>query len=106
MSNILVTGGAGFIGTHVVNHLVEKGHNVAILDNLSLGIKENVNPKANLIVGDIRDSEAVTKSLQNIDAVIHMAGLIVVPDSIKDPIGYSQNNVIGTVNLLDCMRKE
>ncbi len=105
MSNILATGGAGFIGTHVVNDLITKGHSVTVLDNLSLGIKENINPKANLIVGDIRDSEAVTKSLKNIDVVIHMAGLIVVPDSVKDPILYSQNNVMGTLNLLDCMRK-
>lgn len=106
MSHILVTGGAGFIGTHVVNHLISGGHNVTVLDNLSLGIRENVNPKATLIVGDIKDPEAVTKSLQKTDAVIHMAGLIVVPDSVKDPIIYSQNNVMGTVNLLDCMRKE
>lgn len=106
MSNILVTGGAGFIGAHVVNQLVSKGHSVTVLDNLSLGLKENVNPKANLVIGDIRDSEAVTNSLKNIEAVIHMAGLIVVPDSVKDPIGYSQVNVLGTVNLLDCMRKE
>lgn len=104
--NVLVTGGAGFIGAHVVNYLITKGHNVSVLDNLSLGIKENVNTKANLIIGDIGDADVVTKSLQNIDAVIHMAGLIVVEDSVKDPIKYSQVNVLGTVTLLDCMRKE
>lgn len=103
--NILVTGGAGFIGSHVVRMLADANHRVTVLDNLSLGKKENVDKRAKLIVGDIGDSAKTLEALKGVDAVIHMAGLIVVPDSVKDPIKYCQNNVIGTMNLLECMRK-
>lgn len=103
--NILVTGGAGFIGSHVVRMLMGAGEKVTVLDNLSLGKRENVDKRAKLIVGDISDNAKTLEALKGIDAVIHMAGLIVVPDSVKDPILYCQNNVIGTMNLLECMRK-
>src|SRR3989344_2879886 len=103
--NILVTGGAGFIGSHVVRLLLDRGHNVAILDNLSTSSKNSVNPKAKLIIGDIVDSKKSQQALREIDAVIHMAGLIIVPESVKDPIKYLKNNVIGTVSFLESMRK-
>ncbi len=104
--NILVTGGAGFIGSQVCTSLVAAGNKVRVLDNLETGHKNSLPAGCELVVGDIRDQNITTKALKNIDAVIHMAGLIVVPDSVKDPITYSQNNVIGTVNLLNCMKSE
>ncbi len=105
MSNILVTGGTGFIGSHVVRLLADAGHNVTVLDNLSSSTKELVDSRAKLIIGDIADVEKSRSALENINAVIHMAGLIIVPESVKDPIKYCQNNVIGTVSFIESMRK-
>src|SRR3990167_130477 len=101
---ILVTGGAGFIGSHVTKLLISQGHEVVVLDNLVKGHEETLDPKAKIIRGDINDPAAVKESLKGVDAVIHMAGLIVVPESVKDPIKYYKNNVEGTVNLLMCMK--
>ena len=103
--HILVTGGAGFIGSHVVRLLLDAGHKVTILDNFSSSSKNSVDSKAKLIVGDIADAKKSLEALNGIDAVIHMAGLIIVPESVEDPIKYCQNNVIGTVSLLESMRK-
>src|SRR3989344_5336794 len=103
--NVLVTGGAGFIGSHVTKLLLENDHQVAVVDNLSRGKKESVDPRAKLIVADINNSKKVKEALKGVDAVIHMAGLIVVPESVKDPIKYCQNNVIGTVSLIESMRQ-
>lgn len=102
---VLVTGGAGFIGSHVTKLLIDAGHEVVILDNLKKGHKKLVHPKAKLIVGDINNPQKTSESLQGVDAVIHMAGLIIVPESVKYPELYAQNNVLGSVNLLDCMNK-
>ncbi|OGD96483.1 hypothetical protein A3B52_02560 [Candidatus Curtissbacteria bacterium RIFCSPLOWO2_01_FULL_41_28] len=74
------------------------------MDNLSHGFRQNVDKRAKLIVGDIRDSRKTKEALKGIDAVIHMAGLIVVPESVADPVKYYDNNVLGAVNLLECMR--
>jgi len=101
---VLVTGGAGFIGSHVTRLLLDSHHEVVVLDNLSKSIKESVDKRAKLIVGDINDSQKTKEALKGADAVIHMAGLIVVPESVKDPIKYGQNNVLGSVNLLNCMK--
>ncbi len=103
--NVLVTGGAGFIGSHVVKLFLKDGHNVTVLDNLSLGKKEAVDKGAKLVIGDISDSQKAKKALQGIDAVIHMAGLIVVPDSVKDPIKYGTVNVLGTIKFMEVMRE-
>lgn len=102
---ILVTGGAGFIGSHVVKLLIDGGYEVAVLDNLSKGHKENVDPASKLIIGDMRDPVKTKEALSGVDAVIHMAGLIVVPESVADPIKYFDNNVLGTVDLLESMRQ-
>ena len=103
--NVLVTGGAGFIGSHVVRFLLEDGYQLKVVDNLSRGNKESVDSRAELIVADINNSKKVKEALKGVDAVIHMAGLIVVPESVKDPIKYCENNVIGAVSLIESMRK-
>ena len=102
---ILVTGGAGFIGSYVVRMLLDAGNEVTVLDNFSHGYKENVDPRAKLVIGDIADEKAAKEALVDVDAVIHMAGLIVVPESVKDPTKYCENNVLGTVKLLNYMRE-
>lgn len=102
---ILVTGGAGFIGSHVARLLLKANHDVVILDNLSSSDKNSVEKKAKLIIGDINDQKKCHEALVGVDAVIHMAGLIIVPESVKDPIKYCQNNVIGSITLLEAMRK-
>ena len=102
--HILVTGGAGFIGSHVTKLLLGRGHQVVVLDNLSHGFAENVDRRAKLIVGDIRDRKKTKEALKGIEAVIHMAGFISVPESVADPVKYCDNNVLGAVNLLKCMK--
>ncbi len=101
--NILVTGGAGFIGTHVTKLLLDSKHEVVVVDNLSCGKRENVDSRAQFIEADIRSIPDI--AFKNVDSVIHMAGLIVVPESVEDPIKYADNNVIGTIDLLESMRK-
>ncbi len=103
---VLVTGGAGFIGSHVAKLLLDSGHQVTVLDNLSHGYKENIDKRAKLIIGNIADPQKAKEALSNVDSVIHMAGLIVVPESVKDPIRYCDNNVLGTVKFLESMRSE
>lgn len=102
---ILVTGGAGFIGSHVTRLLLDANHQVVILDNLLHGHKDQIDKRAKLVIGDIRDPQKTKESLKNIDAVIHMAGLIIVPDSVRDPIKYCDNNVLGTISLLESMKE-
>ncbi|OGD87054.1 UDP-glucose 4-epimerase GalE [Candidatus Curtissbacteria bacterium RIFCSPHIGHO2_01_FULL_41_11] len=106
MSKILVTGGVGYIGSWVTKLLCDSGHQVVVLDNLSHGYKENVDKRAKLIIGDIADPKKTKEALSGVDAVIHMAGLIVVPESVKDPVKYTKNNVLGTVSLLESMKEE
>tara|TARA_Y100000385_G_scaffold284642_1_gene343023 strand:- start:41 stop:937 length:897 start_codon:yes stop_codon:yes gene_type:complete len=94
----LVTGGAGFIGSTLVNRLISMGVAVTIVDNLSTGKKENINPKAKFILEDICNINSNT--LKNIDMVFHTAALARVQPSIIDPVNFDRINVGGTVNLL------
>ena len=108
---VLVTGGAGFIGSHLVDKLITEGYNVRILDNLSAGKIENItghikDNKAELIVGDIRDSALVTKCLDGIDIVIHFAAQTSVTFSVDHPDLTFDINASGTRNLLNACAKE
>ncbi len=98
---ILVTGGAGFIGSHVVDALIDEGHGVVIIDNLSTGLKENVNPKSVFYEMGITDDnvEDVFKE-HNFDIVNHHAAQMNVTNSVKDPVHDAKCNIIGTLNLL------
>lgn len=102
---ILVTGGAGFIGSHVSNLLLEQSHQVTIFDNLSHSSKETVDIKADFIEGDLLDQLKLEKILPGHNAVIHMASLIEVGESVKKPVYFAENNILGTVKLLEAMRK-
>lgn len=99
MFKILISGGAGFIGSHLADKLIAKGHEVVVLDNLSTGKRENVNEKAELKVADICDFEAIRPLFNGIDYVFHLAAKARVPISVKDPIGTSQINIMGTINV-------
>ncbi len=102
---VLVTGGAGFIGSHVVKKLVQQGESVTILDNLSTGRKEHLSPllsssNVNLVVGDIRNQETVRKCVEDADRVVHLAAIASVPYSIRNPVETHDVNVEGTLNVL------
>jgi UDP-glucose 4-epimerase len=99
---VLVTGGAGYIGSHMVLALIDAGENVVVLDDLSTGFRHAVHPKAKLVVGDVSDEKLVAKLINEhaIDSVIHFAAKIVVPDSVADPLGYYLANTVKTRALL------
>lgn len=100
---ILVTGGAGYIGSQTVLDLVDAGETVIVLDDLSTGFEAAVSPNARLIVGDAGDTMLVSRLIaeHNIDAIIHFAGSIVVPESIADPLHYYLNNTSKTRALIE-----
>ena len=105
--NILVTGGAGYVGSIVAEQLLDQGHKVIVLDNLHQGHREAVPPAAEFIAGDICRLEALDTVFRQakIDAVMHMAAETVVEYSMTDPGRYFQNNIIGSINLLNTMLK-
>jgi UDP-glucose 4-epimerase len=100
---VLVTGGAGYIGSHMVHALVDAGEPVVVLDNLSTGFRSALPPGALLFVGNAGDQKLVGSIVaeHNINAIIHFAGSIVVPDSMRDPLGYYRNNTSNTRALLE-----
>lgn len=102
--NVLVVGGAGYIGSHAVRLLIEAGHTVRVYDNLSRGHAAAV-PDGMLIQGDLADREKIVKTLkeEKIDAVMHFAAFALVNESVNDPALYYRNNVIATIELLDAM---
>ncbi len=103
--NVLVTGGAGYIGSHATKILLERGENVSVIDNLSTGYQQAVDERANFYNIDIKDKQAVYNVLVNdeIDAVIHFAAFSLVGESMNYPLKYYDNNVYGTKVLLDAM---
>lgn len=100
---ILVTGGAGFIGSHITKLLLDMGHQVIVYDNLSKGYLKLVDQRAEFIEGNISDTDMLTQALNGVDSVIHMAGYIEIPLSVKEPINFAENNVMGSIHLLEAM---
>jgi UDP-glucose 4-epimerase len=110
-SRVLVTGGAGFIGSHVVDRLVDRGYGVRVIDSLSTGKLENLKGHLNdgavsFVKGDIRDAKLVTKCVRGVDAVIHLAAMTSVPFSIENPDLTFAVNVRGIINLLSSCAKQ
>lgn len=106
MFNILVTGGAGFIGSHIVDDLINCGYNLTVIDNLSTGDTCNVNPKANFIKCDIRENSISSIFDQcNFDYVFHLAAQINLRDSIRDPVKDADINITGSLNLIENSRR-
>ncbi len=103
---ILVTGGAGYIGSHIVKSLGEKGYDIVVFDNLSFGHEWAV-LYGKLIKGDLADKELLDRvfSTEKLDAVIHMSALIVVDESVREPLKYYRNNFVNAINLLDVCLK-
>ncbi|GBF36637.1 UDP-glucose 4-epimerase [Methanofervidicoccus abyssi] len=99
---ILVTGGAGFIGSHVVDHLLENNYTVIVLDNLSTGNIKNLNKKVEFIKGDIRDKDL---DFRDIDGIIHLGAQVNVRTSLKEPLYDCDVNIMGTLNILETMRR-
>jgi UDP-glucose 4-epimerase len=106
MTNILITGGAGYIGSHIVEQLIKNKKNVIILDNLVTGYKKLINKKAKFIKADIKNKSKVIKIIKdnNIISIIHLAAYLNVSEAEKNKRKYYQNNIIGTKNLLEACK--
>lgn len=107
MSLVLVTGGAGFIGSHVVCSLLERGQSVRVLDDLSTGKRENLpseHPNLTFIEGSIEDAALVDQVCEGVEAVVHLAAMVSVPASVEQPAKSAAINVNGFLNLLNCLR--
>ena len=106
----IVTGGAGFIGSNLVDRLIDEGHEVIIFDNLSTGQQKNINPKAKFFLIDIAhqpyfENKTMKDIMSGVDVVFHLAALARVQPSIENPIEYHNTNINGTLNMLDACRK-
>lgn len=107
MMKFLVTGGAGFIGSNIVEELLKKGHSVRVLDNFSTGKRENLkefNSDIEFFEGDIRSYHIVRRAVEEIEVILHQAALPSVPRSINDPITTNEVNATGTLNILDAAK--
>ncbi len=104
VKNILVTGGVGYIGSHIVHDLVELGYNVTVFDNFSTGLEENVHPGSKVIKGDVRKTEDIERAFKDrVDVIFHFAASKAAGESMTNPVKYAVNNINGTVNLLKQM---
>jgi UDP-glucose-4-epimerase GalE len=104
---VLVTGGAGYIGSHTTRRLLDQGHQVWVYDNLSAGHEAAV-PRGRLLVGDLRDAGRLEHALaaNRIEAVVHFAALALVGESVRDPSRYYLNNLVGSLDLVEAMRRQ
>jgi UDP-glucose 4-epimerase len=107
MAKVLVTGGAGFIGSHSVDRLLALGHQVRVIDDFSSGHAENLqaHPMLEVQRGDIRDPEAVATAMDGCSRVLHLAAQVFVPESIARPLHSASINVSGFLNVIDCARR-
>jgi len=106
----LVTGGAGFIGSHLAERLLREGHRVRVLDNFSTGKRENLafaagDPRLDLVAGDITDLATTTRATEGVEVVFHQAAMRSVPRSVDDPLGANATNVTGTLHVLMAARE-
>ena len=99
--NILVVGGAGYIGCHVVKALRDEGRSPVVFDNLSSGLKQNLLPEIPFIFGDILFPEQLKKAMKNVDSIVHLAAFKSSEESMNQPEIYAENNISGTINLLN-----
>jgi UDP-glucose 4-epimerase len=102
--NVMVTGGAGYIGSHAVYELLEAGHSVVALDDLSTGVRDNLPEDLPFHEGDVGDRALLDELLDDVDAVVHFAGSTVVPESVQHPLDYYHNNTCKTRSLLAACR--
>ena len=105
---VLITGGAGFIGSHLTDALLAKGRSVRILDDLSTGKRSNLpldNPRVELMVGDVADAALVAQAMRGCSAVVHLAAVASVQASVDDPVKTHQSNFIGSLNVCEAMRQ-
>ncbi|MDR3147706.1 MAG: UDP-glucose 4-epimerase GalE [Treponema sp.] len=101
--NVLIIGGAGYIGSHVTRELLDQGYRATVFDNLSAGLRENLFPEAAFIYGDIMDYQALRRAMVggHFDALIHLAAFKAAGESMTAPERYSRNNICGTLNILN-----
>jgi UDP-glucose 4-epimerase len=104
---VFVTGGAGYVGSHCVKRLIAGGHDVTVFDNLSAGHRKAVDPRAGFVQGDLSDKPRLADLLapSRFDAVMHFAGYLNVGESVEQPLAYYRNNVVNTLNMLECMER-
>ena len=102
---ILVTGGAGFIGSHVTKLLCDYGYTVTVVDDLRFGYKEFVDKRANFLQTSIEDSNTIEKALVGVEAVMHLAASSIISFSYLRPLEYFENNLVNGIKLLEVMRK-
>src|SRR6201996_6028020 len=106
MSTYLVTGGAGFIGSHLCDALAGRGDTVRVLDDLSTGHRRNVPPGAHLIVGDVADPAAVDQAMEGVDGCFHLAAIASVEKGVTDWLGTHRANITGTITVFDAIRRQ
>lgn len=104
MGHYLITGGCGFIGSHLADLILSLGHRVRVLDDLSTGRRENLSPRAELVIGDIADRAAAERCLADVDGCFHLAAVASVERCNRDWLGTHRTNLTGTITIFDCAR--
>src|SRR5271165_3679201 len=106
MNTYLVTGGAGFIGSHLCEALVARGDTVRVIDDLSTGHRHNLPPDVTLMVGDVADPDAVGRAMEGVDGCFHLAAIASVEKGVTDWLGTHRANITGTITVLDAIRRQ